>query len=580
MIKLTDEQAKILEDFKKYPDKDLIINAYAGTGKTTTLKMIAEENPRVKFMYLAFNKKIVEEARKKFPKNVTVKTAHALAYQGVELFKHPGKLERKRYPYDTLLNQLPRDIIKINGLDRKAATDFVRDLIRYYEFSDGQDFDRSYTEYKFKHVLQASILAEKIDLKKLGDKKDLILDYFKANSLDFDEETLDGFIDMIEKIKKGDKRYKVVSSMKKVDRRLITAVLSVMDFPLEDYEECVEQFLDYLHSELSHFWQMFSDLDSDVPFEHSTYLKLYHLMKPIIKGYDCILFDEAQDANPVILDIVKNQEHCRKVWVGDKHQAIYQFTGAINTIEKIMGDPTCHTLYLTKSFRFGSNISSIANKILQEKIKRDEFADKKNNPTLVGLGRKKPGKDGGPVTILCRSNAGVIDEAISLLDDGEDSIYIGDSIGDAALNDMEDVYHLLCFNKKMIKNYYIKTFEDIAELSKEAKFKGDSDLTRIIKIVMEYRSGNFLNLVEQLRSISKVNISYTNPKYQIITAHKAKGLEWPSVRIAEDFDKVFMNDNNSLRKTISDEEFNLLYVASTRAESSLVFSSKLENYFS
>lgn len=62
-------------------DETLLITAFAGAAKTTTLELIAQSLPQSRFLYLAFNKAIVEEAKKRFPKNVTIKTTHSLAYQ-------------------------------------------------------------------------------------------------------------------------------------------------------------------------------------------------------------------------------------------------------------------------------------------------------------------------------------------------------------------------------------------------------------------------------------------------------------------------------------------------------------------
>ena len=83
-MKLTDEQIEILNAVKKgYP---LIkVNAFAGTGKTTTLVEIAKANKDKKILYLAFNKAIQEEAKTKFPKNTEVKTTHALAFYYMKL---------------------------------------------------------------------------------------------------------------------------------------------------------------------------------------------------------------------------------------------------------------------------------------------------------------------------------------------------------------------------------------------------------------------------------------------------------------------------------------------------------------
>lgn len=62
---------------------DLVVEALAGTGKTSTLVTMAHARPRTTGLYLAFNKAIVEEASAKFPSTVTCRTAHALALRNV-----------------------------------------------------------------------------------------------------------------------------------------------------------------------------------------------------------------------------------------------------------------------------------------------------------------------------------------------------------------------------------------------------------------------------------------------------------------------------------------------------------------
>ena len=57
----------------------VLVNALAGCAKTSTLKMVAEQNPQSQFLYLAFNRKIVDEAVESFPRNTKATTLHALA---------------------------------------------------------------------------------------------------------------------------------------------------------------------------------------------------------------------------------------------------------------------------------------------------------------------------------------------------------------------------------------------------------------------------------------------------------------------------------------------------------------------
>lgn len=59
----------------------LIVNALAGTGKTTTLTMLAKALPPEPALALAFNKKIKEELEKRFPSNFTVMTMNGLGHR-------------------------------------------------------------------------------------------------------------------------------------------------------------------------------------------------------------------------------------------------------------------------------------------------------------------------------------------------------------------------------------------------------------------------------------------------------------------------------------------------------------------
>ena len=62
-----------------------------------------------------------------------------------------------------------------------------------------------------------------------------------------------------------------------------------------------------------------------------------------------------------LIDILVTQEQA-KILVGDPHQQIYSFRGAVNALDSLQ--PT-HTFYLTQSFRFGPEIAQVANSCLK-----------------------------------------------------------------------------------------------------------------------------------------------------------------------------------------------------------------------
>ncbi|WP_067799713.1 AAA family ATPase [Actinomadura formosensis] len=77
---------------------DVAVQALAGTGKTSTLNMVArrvaEASPQTRIVYIAFNASIAKEARETFGPNVTSLTAHALALRSLRTGAHAGKTTR------------------------------------------------------------------------------------------------------------------------------------------------------------------------------------------------------------------------------------------------------------------------------------------------------------------------------------------------------------------------------------------------------------------------------------------------------------------------------------------------------
>ena len=81
-MKLTDQQQKILDVFNRW--ENIVINAFAGAGKTTILKILAENNPDKEFLVFCFNKKNANELKAKMPSNVKSTTMHSFAYNLVK----------------------------------------------------------------------------------------------------------------------------------------------------------------------------------------------------------------------------------------------------------------------------------------------------------------------------------------------------------------------------------------------------------------------------------------------------------------------------------------------------------------
>jgi len=146
----TDEQIIALDFFAT--GENLVVEAGAGTGKTSTLILMSEETDR-KGQFIAFNKAIVTDAEKKFPSTVKCNTAHSLAYRSVGAkFKH--RLNGPRMKSNDLANIIGVKAFNVGtkrlaagflaGVAMKAITNFCNsaDLelkTSHFSYIDGID---------------------------------------------------------------------------------------------------------------------------------------------------------------------------------------------------------------------------------------------------------------------------------------------------------------------------------------------------------------------------------------------------------------------------------------------------------
>jgi hypothetical protein len=88
-----------------------MVNALAGTGKTSTIEMVCHAVKNIPILYLAFNKRIVDEAAKRMPSHVECRTQNGLGHRvwaqatGKRLVVDSGKM---RQILKNLISELPR----------------------------------------------------------------------------------------------------------------------------------------------------------------------------------------------------------------------------------------------------------------------------------------------------------------------------------------------------------------------------------------------------------------------------------------------------------------------------------------
>src|SRR3954453_10780901 len=88
------EQDAIVAARRADPQGSLRVLAFAGTGKTTALQLLAAADP-TPGLYLAYNKAAQLAARARFPAHVTCRTVHSLAFRAMGMADQLHRLERK-----------------------------------------------------------------------------------------------------------------------------------------------------------------------------------------------------------------------------------------------------------------------------------------------------------------------------------------------------------------------------------------------------------------------------------------------------------------------------------------------------
>ena len=130
---------------------NLVIQAGAGTGKSSSLRMAAEAMPDKKITYIVYNKAAAEDAKVRMPPNAACSTAHSLAYRktGVK-FRH--RLNGPRYPAwkvaDALGITRPLDLEVDVRIHPKHLARIAQDTVRSFCYSDAESITGDHVPFQ------------------------------------------------------------------------------------------------------------------------------------------------------------------------------------------------------------------------------------------------------------------------------------------------------------------------------------------------------------------------------------------------------------------------------------------------
>jgi hypothetical protein len=472
MIQPTEEQQAAVDKF--LTSRALKIIAFAGAGKTTTLRMLAQAT-RARGIYLAFNRAVADEARVTFPRSANCQTTHAIAFKAMI----PRYLSTAKM---------------VNALHARqlAALSFQTDRI----------FSKA---FRLDGVQQAYLVLGTVNRFCQSNDPAVSLDHVPQYA------------------------------------RLLGVRTDI-----------VYDIRDWAVIQANALWRRMIDKRDDMPLGHNGYLKAWALTRPILKT-DYILLDEAQDTNPVVLGVLAGQR-AQVVYVGDPYQQIYEWRGAVNAMDKM---PGCEETALTQSFRFGEAIAAEASRLLATLGEQRQLRGNLETQSVIAAA-------GAAEAVLARTNATVILEILEATRVGLKPHVCGGT--EAIKRLLSDVYELKAGRPAVSPEFF--GFQDWWEVVEFANTEEGQDLRTFVQLVQQQGEAKLW---------AAVNGAVANENHADVvlsTAHKAKGREWSSVRLAPDFISGRLGPDPD-----AEAEVRLFYVAMTRAKRLLIIDPELLHTF-
>lgn len=478
--------------------KNIVINAVAGAGKTTTIVNALSLLKDKEVLFIAFNKDIVAALKEKIGtrKNVKIFTYHSLGYHMLKrVFKDTNyKIEIDEYKYRVYLKKNIQNLTLNNpyALGKVKMSTYINNistLIDYARFNlcqSAKEITDIAQKYGMTLILDEAEVTEKLLL------------WGKSN------------IDTI------------------------------------DYADMV--------------W---------LPYE----LNLEH---PSLK-FDWVMIDEAQDSSLMQQELYKkclarggkfcaigDIKQCINAWCGADPEAFNKFLESNNTI----------SLDLPISYRCPKSVIRLA-QTLVPKIQATENAIEGNVVYDENIYTPVPGD-----MVLCRNTAPLVELYMSYLRTNKKAYIVGKDIGANLIEMIESTKQEYLGKSFVTDGVFARLYERLFEergimITKNGLDEKDATFSEpVMRLYDSIQSLEVLSegldrsceLIEKIKAIFIDNDKRDG--IRLSTIHKAKGLEADNVYI---LCPSLMPSRLAKEKWEIDAEFNLIYVAYTRAKKKLAF---------
>ena len=534
-------QQDILDFFLNNPQSNMLVNALAGSGKSTTACMLSEHS-KTSDLYIAFNASVVEEFKKKIKNPKTkVMTMHSLAYS-IMLYNVEQESKDSREKPKGFGSQRSKRTVSLDNFKPHKILDeeITKRYGRYIEFAKRVFLKDNYINLYNLCRLTLTDMSSNKDVSRLIDDHVLFLYY-------------------------GDEGYSAP------DISEITSTLKILDTKSRQQFETqgVIDFTDML-------WITLNKLKYD------------NWEVPYWALYTNIYCDEVQDFSNIQLNFLKfiKRTKGRYVFIGDFHQAIYNFAGAnaqaFNQIPKMFAP--VKTFDLPICYRCAKSHLSRVNREYGIPILPCDDAPMGFVKTIDKNKISEYAKAGDMV--ISRKNKWIAEVVLDLARNGtpifiEDKEMVGAIKRQILSSKCTSVGTLEKFLQKVISNYNKKLFEIVSKNVREggheeerleavaetnSKIDNTSFLLEILEGYLENHASSdsvskFSNFIDKL-----LNTTPSPNCVRLCSIHKAKGLEATNVFVLNEA-KINYDFRNSKEQNI--QEKNLSYIATTRAKEGL-----------
>lgn len=475
-------------DWCRHGEGNLIVNAVAGSGKTTTMLRAVVEHLGGSVLFLCFNKSIERELSPKVPKSAEARTTHSMCYELVRKYNsdirepHPSKVRwilDERYPTKGVRGKTKQKNRQIKRIARKLVS------------------------------ISKATLVDEHDEQAVRE----IMDHYGIYSEEGNRE---------------------------IEEIAIKALPSIL-------QECRDQ-------------DDIVDYDDMIWFVHQFDLQP-------TRRFDWVIIDEAQDLNRLQIETIGRflKPSGRFIAIGDPCQAIYGFRGADSqAMERIRTKFECKELPLSVCYRCPRSHLELAQEIVPHVEPREDApeGDVAYLDWEEGLAHMKTDD-----LVLCRLNAPLVRVCYSLIRLGVKCTIKGRDIGEGLINLIDQVApgartcgELL----PQISQYQHVQAKRLRDRNKGRQAESVEDRCRTIIYLTEG-----IDTVTSLKA--RIKEIFTDKVKGVVcsTVHKAKGLEAENVHIVAP-DRLPLWHPTQKEWEV-EQEWNIKYVALTRAKRSLTF---------